>query len=535
MRLVLLETSGNQRYIFTTNRLRENVGASELTYRSGTTWVTEALSELGGPSLPTGAALAESLLDSGVNPPIGPGVVAEVIVAASGKAIILVDSEKTGRALISAVTSRALREAPGLDLTGVMSDEFELGRGIAASQMNLLHRRFEHARQMRTSPTMRYFRLPVVAECASSGLPAAGVETYRDRISPVSTVSAKKAAVRDAGYQRLAASIGLNAQLTELDQVAGVGAWIAVIHADGNGIGRLLIDFEKYAGDDDRAYLTTMREFSVALERATGQAVRDAIASTAGKGAGPDGAPLVQPLVLGGDDVTLVTDAKSALPLTVAFLRAFESRTANEPVLASIAQAALGRDHLTAAAGVAIVRKHYPFWAAYGLAEELLQSAKDASRKAAGHLNPGFSVFDFHALYDTTASELGALRSQLRMADGERLHGRPYVASKLTGESDASGWIGQHAVELLATALSGIARGGEDAPVPNSQVHALRSALFMGAAAADAQFALVRGSYPAAEKLLGSSESLFFDDGDGRATRLLDAVEISEFMKGGLL
>src|SRR4051812_39573274 len=126
--VVLLETSGNQRYIFATNKLRENVGASELTYRAGTRYVLDAIAS----ALQSGArrslwddsphVLRANLVDRGLNPAIEQeGNAVEVVVATSGKAILLVEGEGFGRRIVEHATRRALLEAPGLDLRGVVA------------------------------------------------------------------------------------------------------------------------------------------------------------------------------------------------------------------------------------------------------------------------------------------------------------------------------------------------------------------------------------------------------------------------------
>src|SRR5690606_16238863 len=97
---VLIETGGNQRYIFGSSRLRHVVGASQLVHEVGTCWVPEAVAACG---LPDGT----------------------VVMTASGKALLLVDSREAGKAVVRTVTRRALRDAPGLRVTGVVGPEFD--------------------------------------------------------------------------------------------------------------------------------------------------------------------------------------------------------------------------------------------------------------------------------------------------------------------------------------------------------------------------------------------------------------------------
>src|ERR1700674_4231855 len=142
-RLVLIETAGNQDFIFATNKLRQNVGASELIHRIGTRFVLSAVAEevaayrpladRAGKPIAT-ADYVNALAGIAQHNPIGVTPV-EVLVATSGKSVMLVDDVATGERIIERVTLQALKEAPGAVVRGSGGEdkgEFHLRAGPPA-------------------------------------------------------------------------------------------------------------------------------------------------------------------------------------------------------------------------------------------------------------------------------------------------------------------------------------------------------------------------------------------------------------------
>jgi len=127
---------------------------------------------------------------------------------------------------------------------------------------------------------------------------------------------------------------------------------LAIIHADGNGLGELIPNL----GDK-------LAEFSIALETATKKAFEDA--------RGDDMS--IRDIILGGDDMSVVCSANDALPFIQKFLANFEKETKKIDVIKD--------KGLTACAGIAYCNEKYPFHYAIGLAEELCSEAKKESER----------------------------------------------------------------------------------------------------------------------------------------------------------
>lgn len=132
---------------------------------------------------------------------------------------------------------------------------------------------------------------------------------------------------------------------------------IAIIHADGNGLGNIVKELNE----------TEIVKFSKDLDEATRKAYK--LAS--------EGIEKIREVILGGDDLTVIVDANEALKFTKKFLEEFEKNSKK-----------IYKDFdLTACAGITFCNEKYPFHYAVKLSEDLCSHAKKDSKDFAKEKN----------------------------------------------------------------------------------------------------------------------------------------------------
>ncbi|AFZ11525.1 hypothetical protein Cri9333_0579 [Crinalium epipsammum PCC 9333] len=557
MYLVLIETSGNQNFIFSTNKLRENIGASELTYRACTRWVLEAVAQVNnsrGISLWTtdGRQLGRNLFNKQLNQQIeSANNRVEVIIATSGKALLIAKDEETAKTLIRYVTKKAVIEAPGLEICGVFQ-EFNWEEDLIGKVNSEVHQKYELVRSQKPSNNLRFTRLPVITDCATSGLPAGELfPNPEPNEKPISTsaVSAAKQRCSEGASNRMIALLEGGDRFSEdIDDIKS--DWIAIIHADGNGLGEIFLKFHEHISADrpnkNRDYIDKLRKFSLCLDICTERAFNTALDQIK---------PFIEinnnliplvPLVLGGDDLTVVCDGKFALKFTQEFLKAFEQETASithyEGIIPEIAKTALKVGRLSACAGIAIIKPHFPFSVGYDLSEALMKSAKKIKKIVVNDAEKPYpcSSLDFHVLYDSSNVNFEKIRGKLHLDGGKtQLYVRPYVVTEINNLSNAKQgleWANFHHWQKLENSVKVLVDKDLEGrrKLPNSQMHDLRESLFLGKNAADGKFQLICDRYHdnGISQLAGDENSLFSLEPDLGIykTILLDAIEAADFL-----
>ena len=540
--LGILETAGNQAYIFATNRLRENVGASQRVWDAGVTFTYEAAADVTkcmdfkdllkearkGPASHA-AAMANA-------PRVANGAAVEIIVATSGKALFLTKKKKVAEDLIAFATHKAAKEALGLSLRGAVVPICGDTVGAANKAVSDVHQKIEAIRNHLPVPEARFPTLPVLEPCASSGLPAARIKNLGKGANPYSDVTIAKCDMYQAAAKRIAMLVqprqspdGKDVNIAQkIQDMEELGKdWLGIVHADGNGMGQLFLEF----GDiccaktlDD--YFDAYRKFSLSLDLCGVAAFQEALEKTWEQ---PDDRIPLIPLVLGGDDLTVLCDGRIAVEFAATYLKAFQEQTEKEQVLCQSSNIPKILEEkkwekLGAAAGIAITKPHYPFHRGYELAEQLLKQAKKVKSK----LGVSRCALDFHVLFDGAETSVDDLRERWTLTETHNLTARPYVLGEEGDRKDV--WAKNRIWCDLTKAAEHLKEGN----LPRSQQYTLRTALFRGSDAADRQLRLIKHRY---DKFCWSAitcdESLFFsEEGDNRICRLLDALELVDLSSG---
>jgi len=486
--LVMLQTNSNQPFIFSSPRLREQIGASfEITLLSH--WVAEVVQGLVSKNRPGKNKRRTNFWVSD----------------SSGKVIVRF-TEKDGepgdlaKKLITQVTQRALTDAPGLDVTGVF---IETSSGpVDPADLKRLDREFSEYSLNRRPAAARFPQFPFLQRAEESALPASTPLTDEDegnirkyakdlgvpllvdeeeqiptqtgkdkgrslslpsRVKRAWSRSARRLQLEDV-VKRQHTSEKPEGTITNLyenpfqlekafqdtsDESDAANAVpelssVGVIHIDGNGVGAIMRDlgeaFKKTNNTLDRLakapyprksnpcgtkpprfrpygkkhlrvrsygrkpprFQWFVMEVNYRLDGVVKQAVAKAwekVTEIAREDKLPG--PPVVPVLVGGDDVTVYTDGRYAIPFAEAYIRHYEELTEKDELLKQLAVVAGAKKAgpLTASAGVAIVGRNFPFHIAYNLAEGLVSRGKQLGKK------PGTvpcSTIDFHVLRDAT-------------------------------------------------------------------------------------------------------------------------------------
>ncbi|MCB0126015.1 MAG: hypothetical protein KDE58_27350, partial [Caldilineaceae bacterium] len=250
----------------------------------------------------------------------------------------------------------------------------------------------------------------------------------------------------------------------------------------------IIQQFEARNGiDKNRELINSVRTFSNAVNQAGSAALKAVVeevvhwseqrrASEHGDETKQDESKLnlaIRPIVFGGDDVTFVCDGRIGLKAAQIFLDAFSR------------QSIPGKDgHMQsgrAAAGVAIVKTHYPFARAYQLSEELCKNAKNVFERSAPAL-------DWHLAQSGLFGNLSDIRrreyDEMHNPDGS-IKSSLLMRPLTTIEHPISGWHTWHNFVALLKTFQNV--GPKDAEEwPRNKVLQLRDAIRHGSVAVEA-------------------------------------------------
>ena len=333
-----MSIQGIQEYIYSTNKLQEIVGASEIIDSLGQKNKDKKKDD--GPLF----AIFDELKES--------GLIKEILLNAAGNFRAIVNGKENLSKIVLELPKKIMQNAYGITVSqaAVKYDGYK-------ESSKKLEENLKIQRNRPTLPLDMSINFMLLAPKT-----ARGVVKFSDDRLDISCVQKRKSHDRWFNKRRTEHNEEDDikfAELKEFSDISNKKHKLAVIHADGNGLGVLVKNLAQIVDSIGKteAIVNFSEAFANAKKR-TKETFGDSLK--------------IKALILSGDDMTAVCDADIALEFTKNFIEEFENATERE-------KSYIGRK-LTMCAGIAYCNEKFPFHYAVSLAEELCGMAKKHSK-----------------------------------------------------------------------------------------------------------------------------------------------------------
>lgn len=407
---VLLDATGIQQYVFGSNDLKGNLGASYMVENIFEDILENSLDKL-------------QIKNVGMNEwcknpqsiNIGkPEIEMEIGYIGGGNALLLFKERSKAIAFTRAWTKQLLIASPGLRTSVAIKDDFETDN--YQNEIKLLHKKLKE-NKFTFQPQVILPRHGITAECSHTGFSAEQIYTEDDKHVPISSVAASKRVVKDKANEKLKEifkdivgdKYKFPERIDDLGQHRDKSNYISIVHIDGNRIGERFTDCKN---------LIESRKLSHSIKNATVSAMGELLENIISKyeeykenlKLENNNLP-IRPIIFGGDDVTFVADGRMGVYFAEIFINEF------------IKQKVSDGKPLSACAGIAITKSKYPFYRGYELAEQLCSEAKKKARKQE---EEGSSWLDFHIAQGGFSGTIQEIRKKNYTISEGNLCLRPY-------------------------------------------------------------------------------------------------------------
>ena len=440
---ILLDTRSIQKYVFSCNKLKTNVGASYLVDGIFNDLMQKIVLPSFNLKMPEiswqESKQIEMIKDDSIK--------AEIVYIGGGNMLILInkfsgkeDNLNLCREIVKKWTLEILKKAPGLK-TGAAIGMMDVERF-----KDSLDKMYVQLKQNQNTvlPQVDLPYTGLTLECNISGKTADTFD-WVDKNWIAKEVKAKTDAYTYASEKvRYEYDNILHDKYDFASELEKIGckegeSYISVIHIDGNNMG---VKFSKCKDSQERKKLSL--KVAQIVQNAFCELIKTIIAEYDSKAYAEaldmeklidkEGKKLlpIRPIIIGGDDITFVCPARVGIEYAKRFIEAVnkqgflsdeQHKRMSEEVKKEDNSIILSKT-MSCCGGVAIVPLKYPFFRAYQLAEHLCGSAKNKSRKNDN------SLIDFAILYGEMTPDLEQLCRYQYSAPEGNLHYGPYSVQK---------------------------------------------------------------------------------------------------------